>query len=270
MLVTARRTSLPAGALHVNRASPQARGLVLWWNALASGKLARFCEPVRGDHGSYNAMAFPYSWHVDALVGGMATFTPANAEYIRNSSVLTHTIGAISAWIKILATPASDMFVVGRVNGNGSSTKDMVLYVDTSRYLRFYGYDGVERTTGAGASVIPTGQAVHVCGVADGLNINCYLNGILAASTPCSAMTSSFTVANIILGGSDNARTYFSGHAGEVRVYNRPLSAAEVWALYDPATRWELYRAPYQPVVKAPTITATAATWFFRNFILEG
>lgn len=35
-----------------------------------------------------------------------------------------------------------------------------------------------------------------------------------------------------------------SGHVAEVRLYSRALTDADVWELYDPATRWDLYWQP--------------------------
>ena len=34
----------------------------------------------------------------------------------------------------------------------------------------------------------------------------------------------------------------------DVRLYHRVFTAAEMWALYDPTTRWDLYAAPSRRV----------------------
>jgi hypothetical protein len=43
------------------------------------------------------------------------------------------------------------------------------------------------------------------------------------------------------LGLRADASIFFDGMMDDVRFYNRGLSAAEIWHLYDPATRWQLY-----------------------------
>lgn len=42
--------------------------------------------------------------------------------------------------------------------------------------------------------------------------------------------------------GDSSPSSYLEGRIAEARLYNRALSDAEVLALYDPATRWEVYR----------------------------
>jgi hypothetical protein len=44
----------------------------------------------------------------------------------------------------------------------------------------------------------------------------------------------------------------FDGTIYELRVYDRVLPAAEVWAMYKPDTRWELYEAPWRVAARAP------------------
>lgn len=44
--------------------------------------------------------------------------------------------------------------------------------------------------------------------------------------------------------GNANAAAYLpQTNAADFRIYNRTLSAGDVWRLYDPATRWELYES---------------------------
>ena len=54
---------------------------------------------------------------------------------------------------------------------------------------------------------------------------------------------------------------YFTGKIGDVRIYNRALSPAEIWAMYDPATRWELY-APVMP--SGMVYVSAAGGWAFN------
>ena len=50
-----------------------------------------------------------------------------------------------------------------------------------------------------------------------------------------------------------SAASWFTGQIAEVRVYNRALTDNEVWELYAPQTRWDLYWQPSRRVyVQAP------------------
>lgn len=57
------------------------------------------------------------------------------------------------------------------------------------------------------------------------------------------------------LGGNETAVNYWDGDIADFRVYNRALTESEVWALYDPATRYELY----EPVHSRNYLKAAAA-----------
>lgn len=46
----------------------------------------------------------------------------------------------------------------------------------------------------------------------------------------------------------------FNGQIGPVNLWNRALSATEIWQLYDPATRWELYAMPRPQYWFVPTV----------------
>jgi len=54
----------------------------------------------------------------------------------------------------------------------------------------------------------------------------------------------------------------------DLRIYDRRLSAAEVWQLYDPATRWELYQVPRRFwVVKSSAAAPVSVTRSFAVIV---
>jgi len=89
--------------------------------------------------------------------------------------------------------------------------------------------------------------------VYDGAAIRAYCNGVQVAST--NAVITLKTGDQAVEIGARNSNLQPVGYIGDVRLYNRALTAAEVWQLYDPATRWELYA----PLRKWWAIGAAAA-----------
>lgn len=59
---------------------------------------------------------------------------------------------------------------------------------------------------------------------------------------------------------------YFSGDIWDARVYRRALSASEVWSLYEPSTRWDLYWTPSTRVYEffGASAGGGVAPWLYR------
>ncbi|MFA6006767.1 MAG: LamG domain-containing protein [Candidatus Paceibacterota bacterium] len=140
----------------------------------------------------------------------------------------------ISAWIKPTSVIASKNFVYkvhtdGNVMyvlwRNGSSWKYSVAPVDTQ-------YDAVA-----------TGKAIlnkwsHVVGVYDGSNIYIYIDGIAIGSpVAVTGTVDTGTAKNLAIGGNSAvaacpASSSANGIIDDVRIYNRALSANEIYQLY--------------------------------------
>lgn len=82
----------------------------------------------------------------------------------------------------------------------------------------------------------------------DGTTARLYLNGLeytTSASAPDTPNVSVFAIfGNCHSGFIDSVPPNAGAAVCDVRLWNRVLTAREVWALYDPATRWELYWVP--------------------------
>jgi hypothetical protein len=57
-------------------------------------------------------------------------------------------------------------------------------------------------------------------------------------------------------GGFDSRNRQWSGWISDVMIWNRDLSASDVWALYDPRSRWDLY---WQPNTRAYSFMSAIA-----------
>lgn len=105
---------------------------------------------------------------------------------------------------------------------------------NTTSQLRFYVFVGGAWRSSPASAAIATGKWYHAVGVYDGSNIRLYIDG--QEVSPPTSQTGSITAAiNLFNIGRDPANTtrLWDGLIDDVRIYNRALSADEVWKLYN-------------------------------------
>ncbi|OGY97128.1 MAG: hypothetical protein A2122_02900 [Candidatus Liptonbacteria bacterium GWB1_49_6] len=76
-------------------------------------------------------------------------------------------------------------------------------------------------------------MAVTWDGNTDGDNLKVYINGALAATNNLYGIMPSPSDSTYRIGKRADNTNPFKGKIDELRVYNRALSAGEIWALYD-------------------------------------
>ncbi len=125
----------------------------------------------------------------------------------------------------------------------------------------------------------------HVAGSYDGTTLRTWQNGVLVASTSTSitiayadkAGTYGPNPASAYIGNyhdSDNTAPDVAvdliydttANMGPVSLYNRALSAAEVWSLYNPQTRWEIYATPEYRRWFVPVVAGTSIPVFQHSY----
>ena len=95
----------------------------------------------------------------------------------------------------------------------------------------------------------------HACGVYNGVaSRSAFLNGGGKATNTTSSTPSGLNLTE--LGGFINTYGMLNGRMTHACIWDRALSDTEVWLLYEPKTRWDLY---YQPGRKTYSIGAPAA-----------
>jgi hypothetical protein len=96
-------------------------------------------------------------------------------------------------------------------------------------------------------------------GTYDGTTFRLYFNGVEQANTTVSGDSMVEQSNDIYFGAEDtgNAR-YYHGLMTDFRLYRRCFSPQEIWALYNPATRWDLYRQPRKLWINSTAAPATA------------
>jgi hypothetical protein len=164
---------------------------------------------------------------------GRAFSLDGSSQYVdvMNSATLNPT-GSISleAWIYPTQFPPSAPII--KKAGEGSAQQDGYgIEIDNSGLLFGVYVNGSWTLTGAAS--VPLNQWSHVAGVYDGTNLSLYVNGSLA-------VTQVHAVGQITPSGNDlqighdpaNASRYFGGLIDEAAVYNTPLSADQIQAIY--------------------------------------
>jgi hypothetical protein len=150
---------------------------------------------------------------------------------------------SVSLWVKSVQTVTSGLFCYGSLstdqlfdllfginatNGNAGVSLGFTQY-GSSFGVAYNCNDGLWR---------------HVVLAYDGYNTNLYVDGVIANSTPYSLATS--TGSTLYL-GTDGANPVFTGSIDVPLVWNRCLSAAEVWLLYQQPFAWLLPAILPQP-----------------------
>jgi hypothetical protein len=82
-------------------------------------------------------------------------------------------------------------------------------------------------------TTINTGTWYHLAGTWDGTTMTLYLNGVAVATNVPGATPVSDGGGELSIGADIGNGIYFPGTIDDVRVYNRALTASEVWSLYN-------------------------------------
>lgn len=121
-----------------------------------------------------------------------------------------------------------------------------------------------------GSKVMTTYRWTHLAVTAGPAGIRVFMDGVLDNST-ATAFGGGGTASSAAIGagaGSGAGSDTWIGSFCDVRLWHRVLTDTEVWQLYDPATRWDLYWVPGRRVffdVGAPP----ASTAYTYTYILN-
>jgi hypothetical protein len=140
---------------------------------------------------------------------------------------------SIAAWVR--AADVSDYRNVLAHGWRNNPNHDVSLRIHAGNYEFTY-WDSADHFASATIADSDLGTWIHLCGVFDGSEYRIYRNGELAASTVDATAAPADVDAPWAIGGRapqpDNLGRVFHGEIDDLRVYGRPLSAAEVAALH--------------------------------------
>lgn len=247
----------PPGPFTINRDSPQADGLVLWMpHGGGDPGTSRHVDRVRGL--TFTKGGTP-TWVLDGERGWSMLFDDASSEYLETGhGVPTGLPLTISARFYTDRNNANQ--VIAGLADASLANGWHALWVRDNTKLQCFTFDTGDAQRFAESSAAVTINACEYgCGVwAASNDRRVYLNEAKNTDTADGAGRT-LNVTSIARISDSSPGYYFSGSVYDLRIYNRALTDAEVWQIYDPATRWELYkptRRLWQAVTAAPPPTA--------------
>jgi hypothetical protein len=245
----------PNGQFTINRNSPQANGLVAWWPTLGCFGANTLRYVGRGNSGTINA-----DWIADGEAGPLLTFDGTTNDDFSISHA-TGLIGtddwSVALWARCDGAADDTNWVAFSVEPNG------FLWIYFSRWSGVTGisvdsYDSVWGVRGAGHTGFTVGKLYHIVAVGGASYLALYVDGAFANSSGTAALGAA-QASTFWWGSQFGSSKYHLGDIGDVRFYNRQLSAAEVWHQYCPSTRWDLY-LPYRRRFAAKPPVAAGVT----------
>lgn len=237
----------PAGPFSLNVDSPQAQGLVAWlpltaWSGTRNMAIGTSTPaPVNAPA----AVGVP-------LHGSGHQFVRASDRYLNlgDPTALQFSGAAatfsLSIWYYLASVPPGDDILIAKDADTGG--RSYTLDVDADAGARMYVNGGTNSNF-----IAPEGRAAqagdlrHVCGTVDqnSLGVALYIDGVLdqfqGQPTTVDTATAPVLIGRRSYSGFEGP---FDGVLWDARIYNRALSDEAVWQLYDPQTRWDLYRVP--------------------------
>ncbi|MDO8664861.1 MAG: LamG domain-containing protein [Candidatus Liptonbacteria bacterium] len=170
-------------------------------------------------------------------MGACLTFSGgASGSYLNvpSPSGLPTTAMTVSAWVNLTSHISWDNLAI---NNWGLSTGGVwLLFSDAGRNVFFGVKDGAAaQHSASGCSAAFTTNAWHnLLGTYDGTTVKVYIDGVICAGTSALSNQTLYTAGSISMGSVNASAT--SHKMDDIRIYNRALSAAEIYALYS-ATR---------------------------------
>ena len=224
------RFTPPAGAFILNRADQQARSLTNWWP---------------GHSGSELAIWKDFAGTSDALVSNIGTAIIKATEFGNvldlNAANFIATLRStplsgftVSCWARTSSSGALYLWSMG----NGLTNKGPHFGRTSTTEWRFAVWGGTIIDFTANSA----GDWINAVCTWDGTDGRIYLDGLLVAG-PTAMSFIQPTDDRFLIGslpdGPQSAR--WDDFAFDYRLYDRPLSASEVWLGFDRPTRWNLY-----------------------------
>jgi len=252
----------------VNRNSPQAEGLVGWWPTVGQAGVVLRDYSQRNHNGAKSGSV---TLAHDTTLGSVFYYEGSNDYYSisDHDDLSANPELSVSAWVN-QENAGAERCVIGKAHPVDGQY-EWALHLN-SGYVRFSTWTlaGNTHLYATSSGVELTAGRFHLCTACvnvDTPSLSVYVDGRLVAtdtstqSTPYANGTGNVRIGERGDGGQD-----YIGYIGPVRLANRMWSAAEVYALYDPATRWELY----QPVPRVFVVAKAPAAVEGQPMMLRG
>lgn len=238
----------------INQESEQWRGLVGLWSFPESATTI-----IKNRTQRPNLDATLYSGaYVGATEMGYALTTDGTNDYasIAATAQLNNPYVTLSCWFKSSNTGSNKMMIMKAHTSHSNPyyllgmrhAGSNALYMDVTVNGTWYSMGGF---------IAPNDTWNHAALSYDGTKILCMTNGVLRQTITVTG-TAATTNTPLLFGANNNlskTSTYcFQGSLADIRLYNRGMSELELFQLYDPQTRWELYAMPRPQYWFVPTV----------------
>ena len=219
---------------------PNNSGLVGYWKFDEATGTTVTDHSGFGNTGTTTKIANPATstsgWLINGKFGAAMNFDGVDDIVIaKNGTHFDGTDRTVCAWVYPYENAVGD--VANRTDGPGGVIKNNEwrlgrLNTSTGWFMRVRGSTGTTFTASTSLAYFTTQEWQHVCGVSDGgTSVDIYINGEERESiSAASSQQTTLAKGSIFIGHGQGAA--FRGAIDEVRIYNRPLAAADVYKLY--------------------------------------
>lgn len=179
------------------------------------------------NNGTGTAVTFTTDRHGAAASACAFDGTSSHIALPNSASLNLLATWSLSAWVR----PSSFSALAGiaskyqTINAKGPAVR-----LSYSSPFTGVDVDEATNTPDAASGLLASGTWSHLGVSVNGVAVSCYIDGVLAYSG-----TAGYTAqsnADLFQIGVDYANRFFAGSIDDLRLYNRPLSAAEIEALY--------------------------------------
>jgi uncharacterized repeat protein (TIGR01451 family) len=243
----ANNAGVVTGTVLANPCAPVPDGLVGWWPA----------EGTADDRaGSVNGTLVNGATFAPGKVG-RAFFLSGNGAYVEFGRVSPGPTWSLEAWVNLSAIGGGRRVILGC----HAECRDWSLLASDGQFGVNIGRSGCVAIVSSGVFAVP-GVWYHLVGTCDGTSATIYVNGQAMNTGPVD-LNYVGSSASLRIGGSICCGEWLNGLVDEASLYNRPLSAAEVFALYDSQRSGKCGAAftPTLTITSAVPGMALAVTW---------
>jgi Tfp pilus assembly protein PilE len=214
-----------AGGLSPGDLGPSGGNLVGWWKLDQTNGANDLAGSNNGS--ALSGLTFGTVADHKGNTNGATSFTPASSQSVvlsSNPSLLSASPFTVTAWVMLGASSIGQCLYCttndgGFTFGQTNSRPYLAVYIGGAQF-------GKISTT-----VLPSNTWLHLAGAWDGSAVTLYLNGAQIANPG--------GVGHGVQGGSYIGKNgqwgsgYWDGNIGDVRIYNRALTASEISQLYN-------------------------------------
>lgn len=237
----------------LNQRSPHFAGLAgVWlWN------VSRYSEVIRDlkNHNHAIPTSANYGWQETDNELGTGIFQNGGQNCAWDcgndpSLQITPEGLTVTFWGRLYQFMAGGNFpgLVGKGDSDSTTSGSYVMYLNSS-HLNFLDWSGGARADIlAGSTTLDLQTTYHFAATwQPGVRTSIYINGVLEATTTSSVPTTldnpnyNLLLASNQGSGGDKNKYNFRGVVHEARVYHRALSPDEIFQLWNPLTRWDVY-----------------------------